>query len=126
MNTLDKVKTKYEYFDENKYCPVCLNQRDKLYNILEIGTLKNINSNKNEANLELDYLPDKSKDEIDYLTKLLCFGCRRMVENSKNPEIFFKNLPPFMRKNLEKMEEDVEKKENKKIFEFFLDEEEKI
>ena len=116
MNTLDKVKTKYEYFDENKYCPVCLNQRDKLYNILEIGTLKNIKSNKNEENLEMDYLPDKSKDEIDYLTKLLCFGCRRMVENSKNPEIFFKNLPSFMRKNLEKMEEDVEKKREQENF----------
>jgi len=125
LNTLDKVKTKYDYFKDNKYCPICFNQRDKLFNILEIGTLKYLNSNKNETNIPLEYLPDKSLDEIDYLTKLLCFGCRRIVENSQHPEIFFKFLPSFMRNNLEKMDVDLKNNEKNKSSEFFLTEKEK-
>ena len=129
MNTLDKVKSKYSNFTQNQFCPICFSQRDKLFNILEIGTLKHIDSNKNDLNsLTEDYLPDKTIDEIDYFTKLLCFGCRRQVENSKDPEKFFKFLPDFMRKNLLKIEDDIEKKDIDKVSklkEFFLEEKEK-
>ena len=100
-----------------------MNQRDKLFNILEIGSLQHTNSNKNDLSLSLEYLPDKSIDETDYYTKLLCFGCRRQVENSKNPNKFFTLLPNFMRKNLAKIELGIEMKEMKKedkMNEFFL------
>lgn len=81
-----------------------------------------------DLGLSMDYLPKKNKEDIDYFTKLLCFGCRRHVENSKNSEIFFESLPDFMKNGLVNIEKEMEKKnlnEKEKLKEFFLSEKEK-
>lgn len=91
---------------------------------------ENENLIKESKDLLRSYLPDyENKEKNAVLTKFLCFGCRRIVENSKNPEEFFTFLPKFMMKNLENIDDFYQKntslKEEDKIDMFFINENEK-
>lgn len=77
----------------------------------------------------LKYLPNESNKDSENLKKFLCFGCRRIIENSKNPDCFFQNLPSFMKNNLENTQKKYEGSTNspqEKLETFFLIDKNKI
>ena len=104
-----------EYFpkSEDRVCPLCLGVRDKLYNILEIGSQESLREGLNLsaiANLTpssgtglngdvekkgRSYFSNESLEKFS-----LCFGCRRIYENAKNPDDFLLNLPSEIKEKI--------------------------
>lgn len=74
-----------------------------------------------EKNIYANYIEDPFLTKNQIKSRILCFGCQRIFENSKNKELFFDRLPFFIKEEIEEKGLEVEKNNiNEKIATLFI------
>lgn len=77
------------------FCPLCYGVRDKLNNLLEIGTtIRSISDGKvsEQVTSEEEWFQTEAE-------RTLCFGCKRMALESSDKAHFLQLLPEFVKKS---------------------------
>ena len=102
---------KQDYDGEDyPFCPLCLGPRDKLNNLLEIGsTIKSIKREPGQPVVvesvqsadEWFSTGDSEERDMPPIESILCFGCKRLCieTKSRNRAIFLANLPEFVHRS---------------------------
>ena len=94
---------KNEIIGDYPFCPLCLGLRDKVNNLLEIGsTIKHITHKPGEPSTVESIV---SSDEwlMNENEKTFCFGCKRMAIMSTNKSEFSKLLPSVVNTNAQRI-----------------------
>lgn len=96
LRTTNKLKKCESDFEDQKFCRLCYGLKDKITNLLEVGsTVKKIDPETSEI--------EKAEEESDLWTlgyeQELCFGCKRVFDSAEDIEKLFELLPQFMKES---------------------------
>lgn len=102
-NKLKKEEIEIENKNPFIFCPLCLGIRDKINNLLEIGsTIKSVKINKEEEQKK-EFITQTKDEPVCYknekewfvndIEQVLCFGCKRICISSLDRQKFIDMLP---------------------------------
>ena len=76
---------KPEYREEKKHCPMCLKKKDGTL-LLEVGFGKEL-IGLNQEKMNSGWLQDEYERTRGEHEKALCYGCKKIVDNSDKNEL---------------------------------------
>lgn len=92
LRTSNKLKVSSIQEQNSTFCPLCYGIVDHATNILEVGS--NVKSVSFEGDMEL--ITSENDTWNTEFEKQLCFGCKRLMENSSDKAKFIELMPPFI------------------------------